>query len=534
MKTRIRDAAAVVAAMLVAFVARGARFDAGRLLYETDARAKVLRVEDNVAALERGDAPAFAVGNIVRWLELKGVDCGGWRRRYAVKDVPVGPPLASREGGSLGYMLDISRDKVPTMEMLRNVVSLLASLGYNEFQLYTEHAFAYAGHEAAWRGASPMTPEEVRDLDAFCAARGVRLMPNQSSFGHLEKWLRRAEYRDLAETPGGYTVDWIPGLKDRPPCALCPTDERTYAFLDGLYAQLLPNFRHASCVNVGCDEVWDIFDASGRSAAKVREKGVARVYMDHLKRIHALLRARGFRMAFWADMVLYAPELLDEVPKDSVALLWNYGSERDFPGITAENEGRMQALRMRGLDVVVCPSTRVYGTWFGRTGPMMGNVSLMDGIARRYGAKGLLLTTWGDGGHRAPFVAEVPAIVYAAMLARGESPDEAGLAAEIDRALGCRVGAALLEIGRIDARDADAPRRVRRAAASADLAGAQGWVARGFRTFLLAADFIEGDRSGDCGERYRRLWLADSREGGLAESMDEIGIGKPGRKGDGR
>ena len=36
------------------------------------------------------------------------------------------------------YMLDISRDKVPTMGTLRLIVDLLAKFGYNQFQLYTE------------------------------------------------------------------------------------------------------------------------------------------------------------------------------------------------------------------------------------------------------------------------------------------------------------------------------------------------------------------------------------------------------------
>ena len=35
----------------------------------------------------------------------------------------------------LGYQLDISRCKVPTMETLHRVVDILAKLGYNHFEL---------------------------------------------------------------------------------------------------------------------------------------------------------------------------------------------------------------------------------------------------------------------------------------------------------------------------------------------------------------------------------------------------------------
>ena len=58
-----------------------------------------------------------------------------------------------------GVMLDISRDKVPSMETLYRLVDLLASWKINQFQLYMEHTFAYSKHEAIWRNASPMTAE---------------------------------------------------------------------------------------------------------------------------------------------------------------------------------------------------------------------------------------------------------------------------------------------------------------------------------------------------------------------------------------
>ena len=42
-----------------------------------------------------------------------------------------------------GVMLDISRDKVPSMETLYQLIDLLASWKINQLQLYTEHTFAY-------------------------------------------------------------------------------------------------------------------------------------------------------------------------------------------------------------------------------------------------------------------------------------------------------------------------------------------------------------------------------------------------------
>ena len=46
---------------------------------------------------------------------------------------------SAAEKPALGYMLDMSRDKVPTMQSLYRMVDVLAVPGYDQFQLYGEH-----------------------------------------------------------------------------------------------------------------------------------------------------------------------------------------------------------------------------------------------------------------------------------------------------------------------------------------------------------------------------------------------------------
>jgi len=503
---------------------KGPRYDAGRRLVETGVgwRGRSVSAEDNLKALEAGALPPEAVDNVIRYLEPKGVDCTRFRKDHPKRPERLGPPLATLPDHRLGLMLDVSRDKVPTMATLKWLTDLLARLGFNELQLYTEHTFAYARHETAWRGCSPMTAAEIRELDDYCYARGIRLTPNQNSFGHLEKWFTHHEYLPLAEkTNGTFTVTGHPSLIGRPSAALCPTDPKAAAFMDGLYAELLPNFRHADVINVGCDETWDIFDVEGRSAAAVREKGVDRVYMDHLLTVRALAAKRGFRIAYWADMVLFFPRILNDMPKDAVALFWGYGDEAQSPGITAEYEGSAAVLKAAGADVTVCPSTRTFGWWAADFTRTIGNVRLMGDVARKYGFKGCLLTAWGDGGHRAPILGEVPGMVCAAAMARGENLDERALAAAVDKALGCKVGEALLAIGRADRKDAaKAAAQIRAALVGVDARGLSGPVATGIETYRLAADILDGTDKSAQKARYRELWLRDNRPGGLDHSVE--------------
>ena len=109
-----------------------------------------------------------------------------------------------------GFQLDVSRNRVPTMAELERLVERLASLKFNQLQLYLEHAFAYAGHEVVWRGFDPADAGRDPTLASWCAERHIELVPNQNSFGHLHRWLVHEPYRQLAECPDGIAHPFSP------------------------------------------------------------------------------------------------------------------------------------------------------------------------------------------------------------------------------------------------------------------------------------------------------------------------------------
>lgn len=296
-----------------------------------------------------------------------------------------------------GVMLDVSRDRVPRMDYLFRLVERLAEWKLNELQLYFEHAFAYRDHERVWRGVDPFTPDEIRALDRHCASHGIELVPNQQSFGHLHHWLKHAEYRHLAEVPEGIVHPFLgAGETQAEPFSLCPTDPESLAFLGRLYDELLPCFTSGD-VNVGLDETIDLDGGvrQGRSAAAVRAKGVGRVYLDFLESVHGLVSARGKRMQFWADILLHHPELVPEVPKDAVAMLWGYEADHPF-------ERETQTLAEAGLPFYVCPGTSSWQSIGGRSDNMLANVASAAKWGSARGARGLLVTDWGDRGHLQP------------------------------------------------------------------------------------------------------------------------------------
>ncbi len=285
-----------------------------------------------------------------------------------------------------GVMLDISRDKVPSMDTLYALTDLLASWKINQLQLYSEHTFSYRNHPLVWAEASPMSEEEILELDAYCRRRFIELVPNQNSFGHMRRWLVHEKYRPLAEMPQGGMSAVGPMAE---PFSLCPLDPGSLALVKSLYDELLPNFS-SKLFNVGADETFDL--GYGRSQAECERRGKGRVYLDFLLKLYEDVKQRGRTMQCWGDIILKHPELIPELPKDVIALEWGYEATHPF----AEHG---EKFAQSGVPFYVCPGTSTWNTIAGRTDNAMGNLLNAAENGLKHGAIGYLITDWGDNGH---------------------------------------------------------------------------------------------------------------------------------------
>lgn len=316
-----------------------------------------------------------------------------------------------------GLMLDVSRNRVWSLPTLFSIVDRMARLRLNRLELYFENAFAYAAHPEVWADGAPYTPADLRALEAYCAERFVRLVPNQNTLGHFERWFRLTAYRErLAELPeGGARTPW--GSVQKVPTGLAAGLPEARAFAAGLLDELLPCFPRADVANLGGDEVFDL--GQGRS----RTEDKAGLYLSYMAAMAKVAQRHGKRPELWADMLLRHPEALEraaEVLPGATWVLWGY--EASDP-LAAQAE----RLRAAGLRFMVAPGTSSWRSFCGRTANMLANLRAAAAIP----CEGLLLTDWGDAGHWQPLAVSLPALVLAAELAWNPdaTPD---LAAEVD------------------------------------------------------------------------------------------------------
>ncbi len=282
-----------------------------------------------------------------------------------------------------GYMLDISRGRKPRVHTIKQIIDFLAALKYNEFQLYMEgDCFKYAAYPKETADFDCLTPGDIRELDCYCRERFIDLVPNQNSFGHMYTWLRKPDFHHLG----------LFGSEDEVPSTLNPLLPESFEFMKNLYASLLPCFT-SEYVNIGLDEAYGL--GKYQIEEYCREKGKDIVFMEWLNKLNSHIRdTYGKKVMFWADMIYNYPGSYHLVPKDAVALEWGYEliqSQR----MTAH----CISYRDAGVRYYVCPSVNTHASLSGRMDVTTFNIRTCAELALEYGAEGLLLTDWGDGGH---------------------------------------------------------------------------------------------------------------------------------------
>lgn len=419
-----------------------------------------ITVDDDSAVLTYADPAGLRYGRQT----IEQLRDGDPEGRLPTVDVEDHPDYPTR-----GFMLDISRDRVPTRQTLDRLVDVLERCRYNHLQLYVEHTFAYADHREVWQNASPLDGDDMVWLRDRCADAGIELAANQNCFGHFARWLSHDSYRDRAECPNGFEI--APGVTF-PPTVLEPTVDNARFVLD-LVDEQVASFG-ARIVNIGCDETFEL--GRGASAERVESQGRTAVYAEHLRHIVEPLVAEGLQVQFWGDVIAHDPEQLGLIPTDgTVALVWNYDAP-DTPrpaindslaailegigidlGADAHFATRLEPFRTAGVDYWVVPGTSTWHTIIGRLDNARSNLEDAARAGRDSGASGYMVTDWGDDGHHQPLTVSYPAIAYGGGLAWGiDANAGADVTSFIDRHLlddrGGVMGGVLDRIGRLAAR----------------------------------------------------------------------------------
>jgi len=304
----------------------------------------------------------------------------------------VCPAVSIRDWPSMewrGVQDDISRGPIPTEEFMKRQIRTLAGYKVNLFALYMEHVFDFASQPLIAPKEAALTPEEIKALVVYAKNLYVTILPEQQTFGHLHHMLKYEIYADVAERPHGHV--------------LTPTKDRSYELIKAMYADLVPLFP-GPFLHVGGDETFEL--GHGQTAARASEIGLGRVYLEHMQKVSGILQPYHKQLMFWGDIAVKYPQLLTILPKDMIAVPWDYDAKPSYENI-------IKPYRDAGLRVVVAPGANNWSQVWPDLDVAFVDIRNFVRDGQKLGAMGMLNTTWNDDGESIYGMAW-PALIFGA------------------------------------------------------------------------------------------------------------------------
>jgi hexosaminidase len=269
---------------------------------------------------------------------------------------------------------DLSRGPFPTLAFQKNQIRVFASFKINIYSPYFEHTLLYPDHPLAAPPGSALTPAEAADLVAYARQYHVTVVPEQEAFGHLHHVLKYDLYADEAETPHGHV--------------LAPGQPGTLPLIKDWFTQIATEFP-SPFIHIGADETFEL--GLGRTHDEVQQKGYGPVYVDFLKQIHDTLAPLNRRLLFWGDIGDANPDAVPGLPKDMIAVPWNYANRPSFDAL-------IEPFAKAGMETWVSPGDANWNEVYPVAKTALWNIQGFVRDGQRLGSTGALTTVWNDDG----------------------------------------------------------------------------------------------------------------------------------------
>ena len=199
------------------------------------------------------------------------------------------------------------------------------------------------------------TQEEMKDVVAYAAARGITVIPEVDLPGHMVAAL--AAYPELGCTGGPYEVWTRWGVaKD----ILCAGNDQVFTFLEDVFTELMEIFP-SEYIHIGGDECFggdaeperpDPWDVCPKCAARMKALGIkkgpqAKHYLQNYVtgRVQAFLNAHGRRVIGWDEI------LEGTLAEGATIMSWR--------GV----EGGIKAAA-KGFDAIMTPTSFMYFDYY--------------------------------------------------------------------------------------------------------------------------------------------------------------------------
>ncbi len=287
-----------------------------------------------------------------------------------------------------GFYHDVTRGRVPTLVELKRLVDDMCYYKMNQLQLYVEHTYLFRNFSELWRDETPLTAEEILELDKYCVERHIDLVPSLATFGHMYKLLKTQTYGEYCELEGR-TSERLSYWDRMAHHTINVSHPDALDLIKSMIVEYMSLFQ-SKYFNICCDETFDL--CKGRSAHLLDENTTSKdVYTKYVGELSEFLIEKGKIPMFWGDILWGAPQLIQKLPKENICLNWGYGAD--------QGDKETRTIAEAGATQYTCPGAGGWNEWLYIYNSCYQNIAKMCTYAYQYGAVGVLNTDWGDFGH---------------------------------------------------------------------------------------------------------------------------------------
>ena len=317
---------------------------------------------------------------------------------------------------TLSFMLDCSRNAVPNMAFLKRFIDILAEIGYNELQLYTEDTYKIESEPYFGYLRGGFSRDEIKEIDKYCIEKGIELVPCIQTLAHLDRIFRWQRFNSTILDFGN---------------VLLADNEETYKFIEKEFCEIAQCFSSRK-VNLGMDEAHCL--GLGRHLKDYGYENSKDIFFRHLNKVLEIAERYGFKARMWSDMFIkfdnngqypvLNPKVSDDtknlVPKNVNLIYWDY-NQRD----RKVYQSMLDAHKFLGEKDVT--GAGAYWSWLGimprNDYSLLGQKAAYT-VMKKNGVENYMLTFWGDDGEECSKLALLPTIFHFAEMAKGNCDEE--------------------------------------------------------------------------------------------------------------
>ncbi|MBF0787201.1 MULTISPECIES: beta-N-acetylhexosaminidase [unclassified Streptococcus] len=184
----------------------------------------------------------------------------------------------------LAYMADCSRNAVLTVDACKEMIELLALMGYSTFELYMEDTYEIAEQPYFGYFRGRYTVEELREIEAYANLFDMEFVPCIQTLAHLSAFVK-------------WQVKEVQELRDVEDILLVG-EEKVYQLIDQMFASL--SQLKTRRINIGMDEAHLV--GLGNYYVKHGARDRSLIMCEHLDQVLTLAEHYGFHCQMWSDM----------------------------------------------------------------------------------------------------------------------------------------------------------------------------------------------------------------------------------------